>query len=103
MVEVGDVRRPATSRADLDRLAKRVQEPIAERVAHVRVIDTAELGRLRGELRQLVSGGVRAGWVVETARDAERPFLHGLAQQATHAVECPLVRRHVVPTQRLDA
>ena len=47
MVEVGQVDGPAAGApADLDRLAERVEEAVAERVADVGVIEAAEPGRL---------------------------------------------------------
>ena len=46
MVEVGEVDRPAPAPPDLDRLAERVEEPIAQRVADVGVVEAAVLRRL---------------------------------------------------------
>ena len=45
MVEVGDVGRPLPATPDLDRLAEGIQEPIAERVADVGVVEAAVLRR----------------------------------------------------------
>ncbi|MBA3877528.1 MAG: hypothetical protein C0498_11470 [Anaerolinea sp.] len=57
MVEVGDVDRRLAPPADLDRLAERIEEPVAERVAHVGVVDPAQASRLVREDGQLVRRG----------------------------------------------
>ena len=65
MVEVGDVGRPLAAPPDLDRLAERIQEPIAQRVADVGVVEAAVPRRLGGQRGQLVGRGVGARRVVE--------------------------------------
>ncbi len=72
VVEVGDVGRRAAPPPDVDRLAERVQEPVAERVPDVGVVDAVEARGLGGELRQLPGRRVRARRVVEPRRDARR-------------------------------
>jgi hypothetical protein len=46
LVEMGDVGGDARAAADLDRFAERVEEAVAESIAHVRVVDAAQLCRL---------------------------------------------------------
>ena len=65
MVEVRDMRRRATPLADLDRLAEGVEEPVAEPIADVRVVEAAESRCLAAEVGELLGRGIRAGRVVE--------------------------------------
>ncbi len=58
VIEVGDVRRRARSPPNIDRLAKRVEEPIAQRVPNVRVVEAAQRAGHVGEIRQLRRRGV---------------------------------------------
>ena len=92
VVEVGDVGRRLSPAADLDRLPERVQEPVAERVAHVGVVDAAEAAGLAGQRRELGRRRVRAGRVVEPGAEPERPLLHRLAQHRPHRVGRPARR-----------
>ena len=41
MIEVRDVGRALAAPPDVERLAERVQEAVAERIAHVRVVEAA--------------------------------------------------------------
>ena len=61
MIEVGDVGGRLAAPPDLDRLAKRIEEAVAERVADVGVIDPAEPRGLVGELGELGRGRVGTG------------------------------------------
>ncbi len=76
VVEVGDVGGRAGTPADLDRLAERVEVAVAERVAHVGVIEAAGPTGLLGERGEFLGRGVAAGRVVEagaTGRRRPRP------------------------------
>jgi hypothetical protein len=66
MIEVGDVARSITAPADLDRLPEGIEEPVAERVAHVCVVETAGLPGLVGKVGELGGRRVGARRVVET-------------------------------------
>ena len=82
MEEMGDVDRTAAgASADLDRLAERIEELVAERVPHVGVVEAAELGGLGQQLGQLVGAGVGAGRVIEPARQPERAILEAFAEE----------------------
>ena len=102
MVEVGDVGRRLTPSADLDRLAEWIQEPIAKRVADVRVVDAAEAARFGGEPRQLGRRGIRTGRVVEAGRDPERTLLHALAEHRSHTGQGRIVGHHFLPADCRD-
>src|SRR5579859_5984694 len=58
LIEVRDVGSDATPSTDLQRLTKGVQVPVAESVAHVRVVDAAQTRGLGRETDQLVGAGV---------------------------------------------
>ncbi len=103
MVEVRQVDRPIRSPPDLDRLAKRVQEAVPEGVPDVRVIEAAGSRRFAGQRGQLIGRGIRAGWVVQAARDPERTLGHRLAQHRPHVGEAPVLRGRVVPADGADA
>ena len=97
MIEVGDVRRPVAAPADLDRLLERVQVPVAERVAHVRVIEAAMGCRLAGERGQLIGAGVGAGRVVESRRETDGALLHRLSQHRAHVRDIRVGGLHLLP------
>jgi hypothetical protein len=103
VVEVGDVGRRLAEPADLDRLAERVEEAVAERVADVGVIEAAVPSGLLRQLGQLPGGGVAPRRVVEARAEAERAFLHPLPEQGLHRRPGLGSGRHVVPADRLDA
>jgi hypothetical protein len=84
MVEVGDVGGRTAAPADLDRLPERVEEPVAEAVSDVTVVDATDLRGLAREVRELVGRRVCAGRVVEAGAQPERPVLQRLADQAPH-------------------
>ena len=103
VIEVRDVARGAGAPADLDGLLERVEVSVAERVADMGVVEAAELAGGARERRQLLGRGVAARRVVEARRQPDRALGHRVAQHAAHAVEGPLVRRDVVPAERVDA
>ena len=102
VVEVRDVGGRLAPPADLDRLAKGVQVAVAQRVAHVGVVEASVPAGFARELRQLPGGGIAAGRIVEARAQAERALLHPLAQQRPLAIHRPLVDRHIVPSDCRD-
>ena len=102
MVEVGDVGRGLAQAADLDRLAERVEESVAEAVADVRVVDASGAAGFGGEVGELGRRGVGARRVVEAAAEPERAVLERLADDALHAGHGRGVGRRLVPAQRRD-
>ncbi len=88
---------------DLDRFAERIEEPVAERVADMGVVEPAPLPGLVGEIRQLPSRGVRAGRIVEARRDPERALRHRLAEHRPHRRDRPRIGLDLVPAQRPEA
>ena len=102
MVEVGDVGGRAGSTADLDRLAERVEEAVAQRVADVGVIEAAGPARLLGEGGQFLGRGVAARRVIEAGAEPDGALGHAVAQQAAHPVEGLRRGGLVVPTDRAD-
>ncbi len=102
MVEVGDVGGRAGAPSDLDRLAERVQVAVAQRVAHMRVVEPAgATGRL-GERGEFLGRGVAAGRVVEARGQAHGSLGHRVAQQSAHPVQGGGRRGLVVPADRPD-
>ena len=65
VIEVGDVGGPLAAPADLDRLAERIEVTVAERVAHVGVVEAPVGRRLARQLRQLIGAGIGAGRIVQ--------------------------------------
>ncbi len=65
-------------------------------VAHVRGVDTAELGGFRGESDQLFGFGVGSGSVFESSGDADGAVAHGLADQVFHLLQLGGRGLHVV-------
>ena len=103
MIEVRDVNRPGAAPADVDRLAERIEVAITERVADMRVVEAAVARRFRRQRRELVGRGIRAGRVVEAARESERAGRHRVREQCAHIGERPIVRGDVVPAETRDA
>ena len=89
--------------ADVDGLPERIEEPVAQRVADMRVVDATEPGSLARERRELRGGGERTRRVVQSGREPERTLLHRLPKEAAHPVERDVVRGHVIPTEGVDA
>ena len=102
MVEVGDVGGRVAAPPDVDRLAERVEEAVAQRVPHMGVVDAVEARGLGREIRQLPRRRVRAGRVVEPGRDPVRALLHGLAEHRAHLDDVGLARLHVRPAGRRE-
>ena len=102
VVEVRDVDGRSAAPADLDRLAERVEEPVAQRVPHVRVVEAAELGALLGERGELGRRRVGAGRVVEARRQPEGAVLHRLPQPRALVREGALVGLDLVPADGRD-
>jgi hypothetical protein len=65
MVEVGDVRGRFAAAPDVDRLAKRIEEAVTQRVTDVGVVEPAVPRRLVRERGELVGRGVAPRWIVE--------------------------------------
>ena len=87
--------------ADLDRLAERVEEAVAERVADVGVVEAAVPRRLVRERRQLLGRRVRAGRVVEPGLSPNAPSSIASREHGAHPVAIAArVGRHVVPAER---
>ena len=103
LVEVGQVAGEARPLADLQGLLDGVEEPVAEGVAKVGVIDAAESGDLLGEADEFVGGGVAAGRVVEARGDAESALLHALSQHGSHVGDVGVGGGGVVPAHGADA
>ena len=61
MIEVGNVRRSLATAPDLDRFPERVEVAVPQRVADVRVVETAAPRRLVRQLGELIGRGVGAG------------------------------------------
>ena len=103
LVEVGQVAGKAGPLADLQGLFDGIEEPVAEGVAEVGVIDAAESGDLLGEADQLVGGGVASGRVVEARGDAEGAFFHAFTEHCPHVGDIGVGGGGVVPAHGADA
>ena len=102
VVEVGDVGGRAAAPPDVDRLPERVEEAVAERVAHVRVVDAVEARGLGSEIRAAPRRRVRAGRVVEAGRDPVRALLHRLPEHRAHLGDIGVARLNVRPARRRE-
>src|SRR5207245_7433852 len=65
-------------------------------IAHMRGVNAAEPGSLRGEGDQLFGLGVRGGSVFERSGNAHGTIAHGLAHDSPHLLQLPECRLDVV-------
>src|SRR5262245_2382941 len=103
VIEVRDVGRRLAAPTDLDRLLERIEEPVAERVALMAVVEAIELAGRARELGELLGRCEAAGWIVEAGREADGPVAHRIPERALHAVDGLGVGGDIVPTPGIDA
>lgn len=103
LVEVGEVTGEAGPPADIEGFLDGVEEPIAEGVAEVGVVDAAESGGFLGETDEFVGGGVAAGRVVEAGRHAKGALFHAFTEHGPHVGDVGVGGGGIVPAHGADA